>query len=88
MQVDQNMIIGLTAEVISYEEKRIDNGKNTVVFFKLQIGFSKGSKKRWWLNKRYSEFDTLDKVLRNIYSNLPSLPGKTIFKLNNEGQVE
>jgi len=53
----------MTADVPSYEEKRIDGGKNNVIFYKLQIGFSKNNK-RWFLLKRYSDFDTLDKVLK------------------------
>lgn len=75
------MIVSLNAEVIGFEEKRIDGGKNNVVFYKMQIGFAK-SNKRWFMLKRYSDFDTLDKVLKTNCANLPSLPGKTLFKMS------
>lgn len=71
----------MTAEVHSFEEKKIDGGKNNVIFYKLIIGFVKNNK-RWILEKRYSDFDALDKAIRDNYGNLPSLPGKTIFKLS------
>jgi hypothetical protein len=73
----------MTGEVPDFEEKQIDGGKNNVVFFKLVIGFTKNNKK-WMMMKRYSDFDTLDKVIRPIYSNIPELPGKTFFKLSQE----
>jgi hypothetical protein len=71
----------MAAEVHSFEEKKIDGGKNNVVFYKIAISFLKNNK-RWFLQKRYSEFDALDKILRETYGNLPSLPGKTLFKLS------
>ena len=71
----------MNAEIPSYQEKQIDGGKNTVVFYKLIIGFTKSNKK-WVLLKRYSDFDILEKVIKPMYSNLPTLPGKTFFKLS------
>lgn len=40
------------------------------------------------MNKRYSDFDTLDKVIKDIYSNLPSLPSKTLFKISDKKYIE
>ena len=78
-----NHIQGLYVEIPSYEERKVDGGKNNVVFYKVVIGFQKNNKK-WILLKRYSEFDALDKQLNTIYPTMPSLPGKTLFKLNDQ----
>lgn len=40
------------------------------------------------MNKRYSEFDTLDKLIKDNYPNLPSLPAKTFFKLSDSKYIE
>ena len=71
----------MTADIPTFEEKKIDGGKNLIVFYKLFIGFSKNNK-RWFLEKRYSDFDVLDKSI-SIYPNIPTLPGKTFFKMSN-----
>lgn len=47
----------------------------------MQIGFTKNSKS-WTILKRYSDFDALDKTLKDSFPNLLSLPGKTLFKLS------
>lgn len=52
-----------------------------VVYFKMCIGFTKNNK-RWYLDKRYSDFDALDQSLRPLHPNMPNLPGKTLFKLS------
>ena len=70
----------MNADIPSYE-MRMPDGKNNVVFYKVHIGFTKNNKK-WVMNKRYSEFDTLDKSIKDNYPNLPSLPAKTFFKLS------
>ncbi len=33
------------------------------------------------IEKRYSEFDDLYKNLKKVISNIPALPGKTLFKI-------
>ena len=55
-------------------------GKN-VVFYNVQISFTKNNKS-WVLSKRYSDFDTLNNAIKDNYPNLPTLPAKTLFKLN------
>ena len=83
--VNHNVVASMTCEVPSFQEKKVD-GKN-VVFFKVQVGFSKNNK--WWgLERRYREFDDLDKVLRGTYPNVPNLPGKTLFKLSEAKAIE
>ena len=42
-------------DIPSFEEKKADGNKN-VIFYKVVVGFSKNNK-RWFLEKRYSEFD-------------------------------
>ena len=49
----------MTVSIDSFEEKKVDGGKNAVVFYKMIIGLVKSNKK-WFLNKRYSEFDALN----------------------------
>lgn len=71
----------------THDERKVDGSKTNVVFYKMVLGFQKNNK-RWVLEKRYSEFDALDKVLRESYSSLPSLPGKTLFKLSDLKQIE
>ena len=75
----------MNAEINSYEERMI-TGKN-VVFYAVQIGFTKNNKK-WIVTKRYSEFDDLNKSIKDIYPNLPSLPAKTYFKLSDPKYIE
>jgi len=79
-----NNIQSLSVEVPSYKEAYKD-GKS-VVFFNMVIQ-SRGNKK-WELDKRYSEFDSLDKVLRAQYPSVPNLPGKTLFKLSEAKLIE
>lgn len=52
----------MTAEIPAFEEKRVDGGKNAVVFFKVMVAFTKNNR-RWVLQKRYSDFDTLNNTL-------------------------
>ena len=86
-RVGDNFIQSMSVDVPSFEEKKVDGGKNNVVFFKVIFGFIKGNK-RWFLEKRYSEFDQLDKTLKDIYPNIPSLPGKTLFKIKDSASIE
>lgn len=71
-RVGDNFIQSMSVDVPSFEEKKVDGGKN----------------KRWFLEKRYSEFDQLDKSLKDIYPNIPSLPGKTLFKIKDSASIE
>ena len=80
------MIASLSINIFNFEEKKIDGGKNAVVFYKVQVGFTKKNKK-WFLQKRYSEFDALNKNLSDIYPNMPVLPSKTFFKLSSEQEI-
>ena len=77
--MNTNVIAMMTADVPSFSERK--EGSATVVFFNVVIGFQKNNK-TWTVQKRYSEFDVLDKFLKEHHPNMPSLPGKTLFKLS------
>lgn len=77
----------MTVEINTFVERKVDGGKNNVVFYKVEIGFMKNNK-RWFLEKRYSEFDQLNNVLKEMFPNIAALPGKTFFKLSDEKQIE
>ena len=81
------MIASMSVDIPNYVERKVDGGKNNVVFYNLQIGFLK-SNKRWFLEKRYSEFDGLNNTLKVMYPNLEHLPGKTFFKLSDEKYID
>ena len=57
------------------------------MFYKVQVNFTKKNKK-WFLSKRYSEFDALNKQLVEVYPNMPVLPSKTFFKLSSEQEIQ
>ena len=61
-------------------------GKKVVVFYQIEIS-KKGSEK-WNVEKRFSEFDALDKALRPIYGNLPALPGKSLLAIKQATELE
>jgi hypothetical protein len=60
------------------------NGQQKV-FYEISINLS-GNK--WELRRRYNEFAELLKALKFHFSNLPSLPGKTLFKLKKPADIE
>lgn len=64
-----NNIQSMMIDIPSFEEKKVDGSKNNVIFYKVVVGFSKNNK-RWFLEKRYSDFDTLDKSIRELYPNI------------------
>lgn len=43
---------------------------------------------KWSVEKRYSEFDELNKTLKKTYANIPSMPGKSFFKISEPDQIE
>lgn len=80
-----NSIRSLVAGVLSFEDKRVD-GKNAILF-KVMIGFEKGNKK-WFIEKRFSEFDKLHQKIKDQYPNIPSIPAKTMFKVTDEKIID
>ena len=43
-----NNIASMKVNISSFDEKKIDGGKNNVVFYKMVIGFTKNSK-NWFI---------------------------------------
>ena len=80
-----NVIAAMTVDVPSFTERK--EGGATVVFFNVVLGFQKNNKS-WTVPKRYSEFDALDKFLKEHHPNMPTLPGKTLFKLSEAKAIE
>ena len=76
-----NNIASMKVNISSFDEKKIDGGKNNVVFYKMVIGFTKNNK-NWFIEKRYSDFDALNVSLKEWYPSMPDLPSKTLFKLS------
>lgn len=61
-------------------------GKKVVVFYQIEI--SKKGADKWTVEKRFKEFDVLDKALRPVYGNLPALPGKSLLALKQSTELE
>ena len=75
----------LEITIPEFNEKYI-NGK-TVTFYLINIT-DNYSKEKWTLEKRYSEIDNLYKSLIKILPNIPSIPGKTLFKISDYNQLQ
>ena len=75
----------LEISIVEFFEKYIE-GK-TVTFYKIQI-HDNYSKENWFLEKRYSEIDLLNKTLSKLYPNIPPMPGKTLFRIKSQDQLE
>lgn len=81
-----NNIASMKVNISSFDEKKIDGGKNNVVFYKMVIGFTKNNK-NWFIEKRYSDFDALNAYLKEWYPSMPDLPSKTLFKLSAQSEI-
>ena len=57
-----------------------------VTYYIIEI-YKKGYDK-WNLEKRFREFDDLDKALKKLYGNLPVIPGKTLLTLKESAEIE
>ncbi len=68
----------LTATIVEYTEKHIDN--SPVIFYRIKVTdhFSNNS---WIIEKRYNEFLNLQKALVVNFPDVPKIPGKTFFRV-------
>jgi WD40 repeat protein len=66
--------------------KEVLEGTKNVVYYTVEI--VKKSNQRWTVEKRYKEFDDLQAALKKLYSNLPLLPGKTLFPIKTPAEIE
>ena len=79
------LLSNLEIKIHEFFEKYVD-GK-TVTFYKIEV-YDNFSKETWYLEKRYSEIDFLHKTISKLYPNIPSMPGKTLFKIKDRDQLE
>jgi hypothetical protein len=78
--LQQSQYIKLTKVTIpNFVERLID--KKSVTFYNLQVN-NNLSKQNWSIEKRFSEFDDLFKLIARLVPNCPSLPGKTMFRVS------
>ena len=65
-------------DISEFQEKYI--GGKVVTFYTVNV-YDNFSRKKWTLSKRYSEFETLHKNLSKLIANIPTIPGKSFFKI-------
>ena len=65
-------------DISDFQEKYID-GK-VITFYTVNV-YDNYSRKKWVLSKRYSEFEQLHKNLKKLMPNVPTIPGKSFFKV-------
>ena len=65
-------------DIVDFQEKYI--GGKVVTFYTVNV-YDNYSRKKWILSKRYSEFEALHKNLAKLFPNVPSIPGKSLFKI-------
>ncbi len=54
-------------------------GDSSAVYFTIEL---ESNENKWYVEKRFSEFDGMFKSLKNLYHNTPILPNKNfIFKM-------
>lgn len=68
----------LKISIPAFREKYIES--KTVTFFHIDIT-NIISNKQWVLEKRYSEFKTMNDIITHIHPNVPPMPGLTMFKV-------
>ena len=75
----------LSAQIIEYTEKHIDN--SPVIFYRAKITdhFNNNS---WIIEKRYNDFVTLQKKLVANFPDVPKLPGKTLFRVSDFADIK
>lgn len=58
-----------------------------MVFYEISLKTRDGHTE-WKLEKRFSDFDTLNLILKESFEELPELPGKTFFALSNQAEID
>ena len=75
----------IMVDISNFEEKYISSKVITV--FNINV-YDNLTRKKWTLSKRYSEFETLHKNLLQLIPNVPTIPGKSFFKLTSKDALE
>ena len=75
----------LTATIIEYTEKHIDN--SPVIFYRIKVTdhFNNNS---WVIEKRYNDFSNLQKKLSSNFPDVPKIPGKTLFRVTDFASIK
>jgi WD40 repeat protein len=75
----------LTATIVEYTEKQIDN--SPVIFYRIKITdhFNNHS---WMVEKRYNDFVNLQKKLVVNFPDVPKIPGKTFFRISDFASIK
>jgi hypothetical protein len=75
----------LTATIVEYTEKQIDN--SPVIFYRIKITdhFNNHS---WMVEKRYNDFVNLQKKLVVNFPDVPKIPGKTFFRISDFAAIK
>ena len=75
----------LTATIIEYTEKHIDN--SPVIFYRIKVTdhFNNNS---WVIEKRYNDFSNLQKKLSSNFPDVPKIPGKTLFRVSDFASIK
>lgn len=74
----------LSVSIPTYSEKVMD--KKPVTFFNVEI-YNNFSKQRWTMEKRYSEFDDVQKKVFKLIKTCPQLPGKSFFSVKHPDAI-
>lgn len=70
------LVSPIRVTVPSFKENKADS---SAVYFNVELEINQN---KWYVEKRFSEFDNLYKSLKNTYHNVPILPNKSfIFKM-------
>ena len=75
----------IMVDLPNFEEKYLSS--KMVTFFNLNV-YDNFSRTKWTLSKRYSDFEALYKNLCKLITNVPSIPGKSFFKLTSKDSLE
>ena len=75
----------IMVDISNFEEKYISS--KVVTFFNINV-YDNFSRTKWVLSKRYSEFEVLYKNLSKLITNVPTIPGKSFFKLTSKDSLE
>ena len=77
--MEDNLITStIMVDISEYSEKYISS--KVVTFYTVNV-YDNYSRKKWTISKRYSEFDALYNNLQKLISNVPPIPGKSLFKV-------
>eukprot|EP01017_Pseudomicrothorax_dubius_P028231 TRINITY_DN3344_c0_g1_i5.p1 TRINITY_DN3344_c0_g1~~TRINITY_DN3344_c0_g1_i5.p1 ORF type:complete len:282 (-),score=74.70 TRINITY_DN3344_c0_g1_i5:62-907(-) len=83
MQPSQPAATSVQVTVPGFKFKMVE--KN-VCFYEVVVNSRDG--KKWELEKRFKDFDTLHQALKRVFSNIPDLPSKSLWTLSEAAQIE